>query len=146
MAMKQERDFQIAMENEVHFVEEFNHIKPLKQETAGNQDIVQFYENFQLSDDEQEECNENSHVPQQGIDDVIDKLKEEVIDVSSDKNDVFDLTCDDAKEVSSSSSDGTKYSRVSKRKITEDESESLDYECEVCHKIFKKCWILVNHR
>ena len=111
----------------------------MRQETEDkNKDIVQFYENFQLSDDE-----EISQVSQQGEGEVIDKLEEEAIDISSDENDVFDLMCNQGEEASCRSSDRTKYSRVSKRKSTE---EPLDYECEVCHKKFKKCWILVNHR
>lgn len=147
MAEKQDLDFQIAMENDIHFVEDFNQITPMKQETVGNENIVKFYENFQLSDDEQEDYNENSQVSEQGIEDVIEKVKEEVVDISSDENDIFDSICDGVKESSCSSSDGTKYSRVcNKRKNTEDESEPLDYECEVCQKKFKKCWILVNHR
>lgn len=122
-------------------MEKFDQIKSLKQETARRQDIVQFYENFQLSDEE--ESKGNSQVSEQVKEDVIDKLDEEAIDISSDENDVFDIMFNQAKEATCSSSDGTKYSRVTKRKSTE---ESLDYECEVCHKKFKKCWILVNHR
>lgn len=115
---------------------------PLRQETGDrNQDIVQFYENFQLSDEE--ESKGNSQVSQQGKEDVIDTFEEEAIDISSDENDVFDLMCNQAKEATCSSSERTKYSRVSKRKSLE---EPLDYECEVCQKKFKKCWILVNHR
>ena len=69
MEVKQELDFLIAMENDVHFVENFDQMKPLKQETDEKPSIVQFYENFQLSDDE--ECDEEfPEVSQQ----VIDKL------------------------------------------------------------------------
>lgn len=67
MAVKQELDFLIAMENDVHFVENFDQMKPLKKDEKPS--IVQFYENFQLSDDE--ECDEKfPEVSQQ----VIDKL------------------------------------------------------------------------
>lgn len=83
MAEKQELDFLIAMENDVQFVENFDQMKPLKQKTDEKPSIVQFYENFQLSDGE--ECDEKfPEVSQQVEEDVIDKL-----DVSSDENDVF---------------------------------------------------------